>query len=117
VTAAPTIPCPACGGSLSLKSSRYGPFYGCSNWPACDQTHGAHPDGKPLGIPADKATREARIRAHAALDTLWQSGRMKRKAAYRWMQEAMGLGPKEAHIGGFNIEQCERLVSLIESKP
>src|SRR5690606_37022618 len=31
--------CPVCGaGRMSLKSSRYGPFLGCSNYPECRHT-------------------------------------------------------------------------------
>ena len=44
-----------------IRNSRFGNFYGCSRYPVCQNTHGAHPDGTPLGKPANKATREARI--------------------------------------------------------
>ena len=27
--------CPQCDGWLQLKAGQYGPFWGCSNWPAC----------------------------------------------------------------------------------
>ena len=27
--------CPYCGGNLVLRSGKYGPFYGCSNYPKC----------------------------------------------------------------------------------
>lgn len=30
--------CPACGGSLSLKHSKSGPFLGCDTYPKCDYT-------------------------------------------------------------------------------
>ena len=30
--------CPACGGWLRTRTSKYGRFLGCSNWPACDYT-------------------------------------------------------------------------------
>lgn len=30
--------CPKCDGHLTLKSGRYGKFYGCSNYPACRYT-------------------------------------------------------------------------------
>lgn len=30
--------CPECEGQLTLKSGRYGKFYGCSNYPACRHT-------------------------------------------------------------------------------
>ncbi len=27
--------CPLCGGELKLRNGKYGPFYGCSNYPKC----------------------------------------------------------------------------------
>ena len=34
---APTI-CPSCGGRLKIKNGKFGPFYGCSNYPRCKFT-------------------------------------------------------------------------------
>ena len=31
--------CPRCGGTLVLRSGKYGQFYGCSNYPHCKYTH------------------------------------------------------------------------------
>lgn len=31
--------CPRCGGELKLRNGKYGPFYGCSNYPNCRFTH------------------------------------------------------------------------------
>lgn len=33
--------CPRCGGTLALRSGKYGQFYGCSNYPRCKYTHPA----------------------------------------------------------------------------
>ena len=33
--------CPRCGGTLVLRSGKYGHFYGCSNYPRCKFTHSA----------------------------------------------------------------------------
>ena len=30
--------CPKCGGELVLRQSKYGTFYGCSNYPKCKYT-------------------------------------------------------------------------------
>lgn len=57
---------------------------------------------------------QARIRAHAAFDPLWQNGIMKRRDAYRWMSWVMGLPQEEAHISMFNIDQCNRLIEIME---
>lgn len=100
---------------MRLRPSRYGPFYGCDNYPECTATHGAHPDGKPLGIPANKETKQARIAAHAEFDRLWKGGLMTRKEAYKWMQAVMGLSAKTAHIGQFSKDRCELLVHTIKA--
>jgi ssDNA-binding Zn-finger/Zn-ribbon topoisomerase 1 len=97
---------------MELRQSRYGLFWGCSRWPECDGTHGAHPDGRPLGIPADKRTKEARIAAHAAFDRWWKKRRMKRSDAYNVLRRSFGLSEEEAHIGRFTIEQCVRLIAI-----
>lgn len=96
------------------------PFYGCSRFPECRGTHGAHPDGRPLGIPANKATRKARIEAHRFFDLLWkpaegQKARMTRSQAYSWMRKKMKLTETEAHFSKFTQEQCETCVRVIKA--
>jgi ssDNA-binding Zn-finger/Zn-ribbon topoisomerase 1 len=111
------LDCPDCGAPMVLRktlkhrhadgSARM--FYGCSRFPQCATCHGAHPDGSPLGIPADKPTREARMSTHTAFDRLWKTGRMSRKAAYVLMRELMAMTKGEAHIGRFTVAECLRL--------
>jgi len=36
--------CPKCNGQLTLKTGRYGKFYGCSNYPACRNTESVDVD-------------------------------------------------------------------------
>ncbi|MCG7333672.1 topoisomerase DNA-binding C4 zinc finger domain-containing protein [Sporosarcina sp. ACRSM] len=38
--------CPKCNGKLTLKTGRYGKFYGCSNYPACRYTENVKTDWK-----------------------------------------------------------------------
>lgn len=112
------LACPDCDARIVLRTARQGalagkPFYGCSTWPACSATHGAHPDGKPLGIPGDRATKDARIRAHAAFDLIWRSGMMSRRGAYSWMRRRFGLSDEDGHIGRFDVAACERLIAAL----
>lgn len=107
------LQCPECQAPLVLRSSKYGPFYGCSTYPKCKSAHGAHPNGAPLGIPATKEVKDARIRAHAVFDTLWSTGTMTRKEAYKWMQMALGLSKQQAHIGNFDLATCDKLVAAV----
>lgn len=99
-----------CGAPMRLRDSRYGQFWGCSDYPKCDGIIGAHPDGSPVGTPADKETREARQRAHAAFDDWWRSEGMERVEAYEWLEEN---GPK-AHIADMDYDECEELVEMME---
>jgi len=107
------LTCPSCASSMVLKDSRYGKFYSCITFPKCRTTHGAHPDGQPLGKPATPETRQWRVRAHDAFDALWKGSntRMSRGQAYVHMQTLMGMTADEAHIGNFDEDQC---VDLIE---
>jgi ssDNA-binding Zn-finger/Zn-ribbon topoisomerase 1 len=97
----------------SPKHDRH--FYGCTRYPDCDGTHGAHPDGSPLGRPADKVTKGARMRAHEAFDQLWKgdSPLMTRAQAYSWLESYFDLEEGEGHIGRFTREQCEALVAAM----
>lgn len=109
-------PCGECGAAMVLRDSRLGLFYGCSTFPACRSTHGAHKSsGKPLGIPADKPTKAERMAAHAVFDRLWMGEHppMGRREAYAWMAEKMGLTKDEAHIGRFDATACQRLRDLV----
>jgi hypothetical protein len=107
------LQCPECQASMVLRPSKYGLFYGCSRYPDCKSAHGADPNGAPLGVPATKEVKAARIRAHVSFDTLWNTGTMKRKEAYKWMQMALGLSKHEAHIGNFDLAMCDKLVEAV----
>jgi ssDNA-binding Zn-finger/Zn-ribbon topoisomerase 1 len=109
-----TLPCPECDGRLLRKKAKGDkPFYGCENWPRCRGSHGAHPDGSPLGIPADAETKRMRHAAHEVFDSLWKEGPLTRKGAYVWMRQALGMTVDEAHIGNFDIATCKRLIKAV----
>jgi ssDNA-binding Zn-finger/Zn-ribbon topoisomerase 1 len=112
--------CPDCGADMILKDGKYGKFYGCERYPACEAAHGAHQEThKPLGIPADKKTRAMRIKAHKKFDKLWKKIPEKhrsnrRKWAYHWLSQQMGMTKEECHIGRFSIEQCQHVIEICE---
>lgn len=109
--------CGECGEPMVLRDSMFGHFWGCAQFPACKGTHGAHADGTPLGIPGNRATNEARKRAHAVFDPLWRGGvvtsLMTRKDAYRWLRHTMGMSNKQGHIARFTVEQCDVLIDAV----
>jgi ssDNA-binding Zn-finger/Zn-ribbon topoisomerase 1 len=109
------LECPDCGSAMHLKDTRLGRFYGCSQYPECRASHGCHPDGSPMGTPADKATREARQEAHRWFDILWESGQFTRGKAYRMLQGFMRMDQDECHIGKFSFVQCKQVVMFARS--
>lgn len=112
------VVCGECGSPMELRfSGKYErKFWGCTKFPKCKGTHGAHPDGRPLGVPANKETKNARIVAHDAFDELWKLRGWDRNAAYKWLREVLCMTKEECHIGKFDIGQCARVVEAVASK-
>lgn len=131
------LECADCGAPMKLRESRYGPFYGCTRYPACEGTHGAHPDGSPLGEPADRETREARMQAHESFDRLWEDApklecyspptapdaRKKalkairgaaRGRAYRWLAWAFDREGEDLHIGAMTKSECRHVRRIVD---
>lgn len=124
------LKCPDCGAFMILRPSRYGPFYGCSEYPQCKATHGAHPDGAPLGVPASAHVKRCRIKAHEVFDQLWKNAdqlqcynpeseearkrilNAARNRAYRWLAEQMDR--EEVHIGEMGEDECFMVEQLCE---
>lgn len=85
-------------------------FYGCSRYPDCKATHGAHPDGAPYGRPADKETKRARQEAHIAFDAWVGRNSYTKDYAYRRLAKILGIEEVEAHMGMMDKETCEAVV-------
>ena len=67
----------------------------------------------PMGLMADRDTREARYRAHRTLDPMWKGRNpvVTRQDIYTWMSAFLAIPPERAHISMLNLEQCERLIA------
>lgn len=104
------LQCPECGAPMRLRMpSGFGNvWYGCSTFPKCRGSHGAHPDGTPLGVPANAATKKARIEAHAWFDQLWKECGFSRKQAYSMLADQLGVAI--IHIGEQDIEGCNKVI-------
>lgn len=116
--------CEHCGGSCSIvpNSQIYGRAFG--DWPwavlcsGCRAYVGLHPfTGIPLGTLATQETREARRRAKAAFNPLWEHGGMSRTEAYAWLAGALGIADVEqCHIGWFDVAQCNAVVAAVQAR-
>lgn len=120
---APTC-CPYCKSAVGLvnNSAIYGRSYG--DWPwayLCENVEcyayvGVHPrTAIPLGTLADAELREARKKAKAAFNPLWQGDGAKysRKQAYAWLAGELGIvDAGTCHVGWFDIAMCGRVVAV-----
>lgn len=116
--------CRYCGGVIRLvraeriygeKSARrlglIGEYiYQCQN---CNARVGCHKGtDRPLGDVANEALRLKRIETHHVFDAFWRSQHMTRTGAYRWLSQQMRLPAKLAHIGGFEMDQCQEVIDM-----
>ncbi|MBN6206237.1 hypothetical protein JYK21_07220 [Ralstonia pickettii] len=111
--------CPYCKKEAEFVTSNqfYGKDYGTNLYVChpCDARVGTHGKGKqPLGTMANKQLRALRMACHEAFDPMWKRG--KRREAYSWLQEVMGLSKKDAHIGKFDEKQCFKLLRILQEK-
>jgi len=121
VVGLPCIECGATGHSLSDGRRAYPhrpdlyskPFWFCS----CGAFVGCHPGTKKaLGSPAGKATKRARMDAHAAFDPIWKGKQMGRSDAYRWLAAALGIEPRDCHISHMNADLARRAAAVCKAR-
>lgn len=115
----PPPACPSCGEPMVLRQSdKYpkAPFWGCSKYPRCQETHGAHPDGTPLGTPATRVVKQMRIDAHKMLETCWDYDYPSdRKAMYAWLQEKVDQRKlTHSHVAEMDEGELLMLTKLFE---
>lgn len=114
--------CDYCGRRAEYVDSKviygrsYGMVYLCR---ACNAYVGVHKGtDRPLGRLANAELRHWKKAAHAEFDPLWQYGRFqgRRKAAYRWLSEKMGLPESKTHIGMFDVALCKRVIEICRTE-
>ena len=117
------IICRYCGGVIRLVPARkiYGAstdrlglagenIYLCQN---CNARVGCHKGtNRPLGNVANEVLRLKRRETHQVFDAFWQGNGMSRTKAYKWLAAQMRLSEKDAHIGGFEMDQCQQVIDL-----
>lgn len=108
--------CPYCHikteykNSVDIYGADYGMIYIC---PKCRAYVGVHKGtNKAKGRLANEQLRRCKIEAHLYFDQIYKRGIMKRKEAYKWLSEQLGLHPEFTHIGMFNPETCAKVVDV-----
>ena len=108
------VPAKSIYGASTERLSMEGEYiYQCQN---CNARVGCHKGtARPLGNVANEVLRLKRMEAHRVFDALWKSGRMTRTEAYRWLAAQLHLPEGRAHIGGFEMDQCQNVIDLCRS--
>ena len=116
--------CRYCGGTVRLvpASMVYGAaaakrlklasekFYQCQN---CNARVGCHKGTtRPLGNLANEVLRLKRMETHQVYDAFWKRRGMTRTKAYKWLAEQLQLSEERAHIGSFEMDQCQTVIDL-----
>ena len=102
------MPCPECGATMILRHSiKYKRlFWACSKWPDCNGIHGAHPDGNPLGTPADSITRSRRVELHQLLATVWNYRcKPQRREMYTWLK----ANSRSGHVSKMDATEIDEV--------
>ena len=119
----PGVPpvCPYCDRPARLATGR-------ERWPArrdlasvrvwvcdpCGASVGCHVGtDRPLGTLANAYLRDARRRAHAALDPLWRGGARSRSDVYVWLARRLRIPANLCHIATFDADLCEDAVRAV----
>ena len=98
------------GSSANRLEKRNEKIYQCQN---CNARVGCHRGtNRPFGNVANEVLRLKRIETHQAFDSFWKQRHMSRTAAYKWLAEKMDLPMETAHIGGFEMDQCQKAIDL-----
>jgi hypothetical protein len=93
-----------------------GPVWECPG--TCGAYVGCHPDTTdPLGSLADYRLRQARMKAHALFDPMWEakmardgcSKTVARRAGYAWLAEQLGIPKEDCHISWMDVAMCEKV--------
>ena len=71
---------------------------------------------RPLGDVANEILRLKRIEAHQVFDAYWQKMHISRTKAYQWLALRIKAPEEDTHIGGFEIDTCQRVIDLCRAK-
>lgn len=110
--------CPECRGLMELRTSHtfkyrngeWTKFWRCRDI-NCSGKHSAHPDGTPLGKPANKDTRQARFYLHLLIDRVWDpEDREQKKNRDRWLHDNTPTG----HVSDMDYEEVWKTIKKLE---
>lgn len=110
--------CPFCGHEVVKTSNKeiYGKEYGngvcylCRN---CKASVGTHPDGRPLGVLANREMKILKKACHDLFDYVWKTDKMPRNTAYEILSEKLQIDIKDCHFGHFDTEKLLQALEIL----
>ena len=103
------------GGAAAKRLKLWNEWF--CQWQNCNARVGCHRGTmRPLGNVANEVLRLKRQETHQIFDRFWQENGMTRTQAYKWLAGRMKLSEKNAHIGGFEMDQCQQVIDLCEKE-
>ena len=61
---------------------------------------------------ANETLRLKRMETHQVFDAFWKNKGVSRTKGFQWLAKQMGLPERLAHIGGFEMDQCQKVIDL-----
>ena len=105
-------PCAECGSVLVLRwNKKYGPYYGCINYPACRGSAGAHNDGFPNSNPGKLRLKQARVTAHQIIEAWREHQMLSKNEVKTWLIKKFG---KEIHVGYMNMDEVMSFIKKMQ---
>ena len=109
--------CGYCGGKVIFTDSAIlyggvsrGDVYLCTN---CNASVGVHKGtNRPYGTLANAALKLKRRETHVVFDQFWKNQQMTRTNGYKWLAQQMQIPEYRAHIGIFDMQQCEQVLQI-----
>lgn len=90
-------------------------FWLCSPCQAYIDCHKRGDGTAPLGTLANAELRLKRQEAHEAFDPIWKGGKVSRLKMYFYLSKYLGISRRSTHIGLFDGDMCDRVVSFAEN--
>lgn len=112
--------CPYCGAPVEFKSNEViyrhnfnnGFVYICARFPECNSYVAAHSvSRKPLGILADKNTRDLRKSVFRIVSPYWQKGLVRKQTVYETIAKILNKEGAFISIAQLNKNECNTVLS------
>lgn len=114
--------CNICGSDEIRKTKNdeiYGRIYGRGDIFLCDNCRsyvGCHPDGRPLGLLANREMRDLKVKCHSLFDPIWKNKEVPRGKLYGRLSNILKINKKDCHFGHFDVDMLNECLSIFQDE-